>query len=94
MLDNVLAKESHELGIIARELADTRNYANQMNYERDVLRKDFSNKTKSCGLLNNPMLLSDYDLIVKIINDRTKTISFLKKRISKMVGQISAFERI
>lgn len=94
MLDNIIAKESLELGIIAREMTETRNYANKMNLERDLLRKDFSNKTKSCGLLNNPTLLSDYDIIVQIINERKQKILNLQKCIGKMVRQIAHFKRM
>lgn len=93
MLDNVIAKESLEVEIIAREMNETRNYANIVNFERDLLRKEFSNKTRSCGLLNYPTLLSDYDNIVNIIKDRKEFILNLHKCIEKMKSQIAECER-
>lgn len=93
ILDNFIAKESLAMGYIARDMTDTRNYANKMNFERDLLRKEFSNKTKSCGLLNNPTLLSDYDKIVKINSDRKQCILNLQKYIEKMARQVSVCKR-
>lgn len=93
MLDNVIARESIELSIIAREMTESRNYANKMNAERESLRKEFSNKTMSSGLLNKPTLLSDYDIIVQIINDRKESILNLRKYISKMACQIAECKR-
>lgn len=90
MVENVIRKEREELQYLSEEGVDVRNYANRIKGERDHLRKKLNNMRETCGILDKPELLADYDNLTKTIDNQKETITRLKEHIADLEGKTAS----
>lgn len=83
MLDNIISMKSAELERCTKEMGEARNDVNRQKSERDTLRKTFNNLSQSCGLLDKPDLLADFDKVQTAIGDRQREIEILRANIAQ-----------
>lgn len=69
------------------KLIETRKYANDMKLKRDYYRKNYSDMSESCGLLNKKKLLQDYDATVNEIENEENLVNDLKKDIIRLENE-------
>lgn len=77
-----LQKENLEKQI--EEVAKNRNDLNEAKSELDRLRKQYSEMSKSCGLLDKAILLRNYDSTINEIRDKTERMDQLKKNVQQI----------
>lgn len=83
MLNNILDTKTGDLVRSTNEMSSARNEVNRQKSERDELRKTFNNLSQSCGLLDKPDLLSDYDKVQAAIVERQQDIETLRATIAE-----------
>lgn len=90
MVENVIRKEREELQYLSEEGVEVRNYSNRIKGERDQLRKKLNNMRETCGILDKPELLADYDNLTKTIDNQKETITRLKDFIADLEGKTAS----
>lgn len=81
MLGQDITKCDDELDQYQEEMSACRNFVNERKSERDQIRRNFATLSHSCGLLDKPLLLLDYDHVMRQTDATAQDIERLKRSI-------------
>lgn len=93
MLENIIEIKTAELERCTDEMSMARNEVNRQKTDRDNLRKSFNNLSQSCGLLDKPDLLADFDKVQATIAEREQQIKNMRDAIAQTKAKMSLAEK-